>query len=552
LNPQPHRFLPLACLSAFLLFVALLGGGCTPPSEMDTLSLAARATLTAAAAPSATPPPEPIRTLTAAEGPTAVPADGSISGTPEAAATLTPAAPAEACLLHELAMLPSFRGDLSLLSGPTCYQLDLSMDTDEDLFWGHAEIHYTNNEDVPLPEIYLRLFPNGYSYSGGATHIDRLAVSGISVQPSFELERTAMRVPLPAPLMPDEAVDLSVDFRVAVPVGDARNFGGFSAQQGVVALAHGYPFIPVYDDEGWNVEIAPAYGDVIYADISLYDVSVTVPEQMIVVATGVELPAVVHDYGRVTRRFVSGPARDFNIILSRRYEVMQSEVEGISVNAYYLPEDREGARDVLDFASEALRIFNSRFGPYPYTELDVVPTFTSAGGIEYPGLIVIAKSLYQPGKSAEWVVVHEVAHQWWYNLVGNDQVDEPWLDEALTQYSTALYYEDRYSTLAGEQARQTGLQDRWDRVLKEGRDRPVVGSVASFAADVYSPIVYGKGALFFHALREQLGDATFDDFLRTYFQEHRYGIATAESLMAVAEAVSGRELDDLYRQWILE
>jgi aminopeptidase N len=145
-----------------------------------------------------------------------------------------------------------------------------------------------------------------------------------------------------------------------------------------------------------------------------------------------------------------------------------------------------------------------------------------------------------------------VAHQWWYNLVGNDQVDEPWLDEALTQYTTVLYFEDRYGEEVAEKASQAGLWDRWQQAQDAGRDRPVAGPVASFAREDYGPIVYGKGPLFFSKLREEVGDGAFDRILQVYLQEHRYRIATPESFLAVAERVSGRSLASLYQRWILE
>jgi len=239
-------------------------------------------------------------------------------------------------------------------------------------------------------------------------------------------------------------------------------------------------------------------------------------------------------------------------VLSPDYELTRRQVDDVMVNSYYLPDDVDGGEAVLDVAAEALRLFGLRFGRYPYAELDLVPTFTSAAGIEYPGLIVIAQRLYGGSDRSEWVVAHEVAHQWWYNLVGNDQVDEPWLDEALTQYSTVLYFEDRYGKAAAANALQAGIEDRWEGAREAGRDRPVVGPVAGFAPEDYGPIVYGKGPLFFHHLREEVGDVPFDHILRSYFDEYRYGIATGESFLSVAERFSSRDVDALYRQWILE
>jgi len=451
---------------------------------------------------------------------------------------------------------PAARSDLALLDHPTHYWLDLTLESLTEAMagpfvQGHERVLYTNNEDVPLDALYLRLFPNMCAEQGGGMEIKWVALEDEPVEPQFELGRTALRLPLERPLAPGEAVEIGLDFQVSVPRSAGCNYGAFAYRQGVLSLAHSYPFVPVYDDEGWNVELAPAFGDIIYSDISLYDVTLTAPAEMVVAATGVALSTEAHDDGTITYRFASGPARDFNLVLSPEYEVSQQEIDGITVNAYYLPEQAQGAQMVLGFATEALRIFGGRFGPYPYTELDVVATPTTAAGIEYPGLIVIAERLYDGGDYLEWVVVHEVAHQWWYNVVGNDQVDEPWLDEALTQYSTSLYFEDRYGKAKADQIRQIAFWDRYRQAREEGRDRAVAGPVASFEAEDYGLIVYAKGPLFFHHLRELVGDPVFDDILRAYFQQHRYRIATPESFLAVAEGVSGRDLDALYQRWIL-
>ena len=510
-----------------VLILTLLAAGCTPLVELVVP--------TATLAPTATP----LFTATVAPQPT-----------PAAAAS--PVAVEDPWLLQEIALCPADRGDLALLEGPTRYRLELTLDPDGPRLWGQASISYTNNEPLPLPEFYLRLYPNMDDAHGGGTEITQVTLDGRPVTPGYELQRTALRLPLDPPLEPGAVLQVGMDFAVSVPRGEGGNYGTFAFERGVLALAHFYPFVPVYDDEGWNVEIPPTYGDIIYGDMSLYDVTLTVPEEMVAVATGSALSLVANSDGTATYHFVSGPARDFNLVLSPDYELTRRQVDDVTVNSYYLPGDVDGGEVVLDVAAEALRLFGQRFGRYPYAELDLVPTFTSAAGIEYPGLIVIAQRLYAGSSLSEWVVAHEVAHQWWYNLVGNDQVDEPWLDEALTQYTTVLYFEDRYDKATAANALQAGIEDRWEGAREAGRDRPVVGPVAGFAPEDYGPIVYGKGPLFFHHLREEVGDVAFDHILRSYFQEHRYKIATGESFLAVAERFSSRNVDALYRQWILE
>jgi aminopeptidase N len=250
--------------------------------------------------------------------------------------------------------------------------------------------------------------------------------------------------------------------------------------------------------------------------------------------------------------FVTGPMRDFMLVASADYLTSTMVVEDTLVTSYYLPEDAEGGQQALGYAADALELFSELFGPYPYAEFDLVETPTTAGGIEYPGLVVIARQLYnQTTGFFEFATVHETAHQWWYGLVGNDQVDEPWLDEALAQYSTTLYYERLKGPDAADAIRELYFERQYARIVEEGRDQPVGKPVRAYASDDYGPIVYGKGPLFFQALRDQVGDQLFLEILRTYLKRYEYGIATPGGFLATAEQVSGRELGGLYTEWIV-
>src|SRR5690606_29132021 len=109
---------------------------------------------------------------------------------------------------------------------------------------------------------------------------------------------------------------------------------------------------------------------------------------------------------------------------------------------YYLDGGLNGAQAALNYATGSLAEFNRMFGEYPYRELDVLAMPTTGFGMEYPGVIAIANRFYgEAGGAFAEAVVHEIAHQWWYNLVGNDQPDIPWLDESLANYSYYLYFE---------------------------------------------------------------------------------------------------------------
>ena len=143
--------------------------------------------------------------------------------------------------------------------------------------------------------------------------------------------------------------------------------------------------------------------------------------------------------------------------------------------------------------------------------------------------------------------MHEVAHQWWYNVVGNDQVNHPWLDEALTQYATYRYFQDAYGD-AGGQGFIDSLNGRWTAV---GREKKPIGLPAGdYTAKEYGAIVYGRGPLFFIALRDRLGDEKMTELLRRYYAEQAWDIATPEEFRALAEEVAGESLADLWAEWV--
>ena len=508
-------------------------------------------TPTPTAEPTPTPTVVPLPTPKPTLSPTPTTASQPASPPPSAVAP-TPIADWDDLTPYEAAMLPQFADDIAQLDDPTQYHIELVVDMETLTLTGSQRLLYTNNEPVELGEIYFRLFPNTPDH-GGRLRVERIIVNGQEPAVTYELSDTAMKVLLAEPLAPEAQLDILIDFRVTVPEGNQHGYGAFNYENGIMALAGFYPLVPVYDDEGWNVELAPDYGDSVYSDTALYNLDLTVPEDMVVATSGSIVAETDNDDGTQTLHCVSGPMRDFNVVMSRDFVVKSSTVGQITVNSYYLPMDETAGERVLQYVGDALRAYNERFGLYPFAEFDAVETPITAAGIEYPGLIVVAQRFYEEGQEGgffEFATAHEVAHQWWYSLVGSDQVDEPWLDEALTNYSALIYVED----IQGQQEAQFILAHYFEgpyrQLVEEGRDAVVAQPVAAFSEEDYS-IVYGKGPLFFHALRQEVGDETYFAIMREYLRQHKYKIATPESFLRVAESVSGRELDAIYKQWIL-
>jgi hypothetical protein len=454
--------------------------------------------------------------------------------------------------LYRDGLIEPAQAALDGLAGASVYEMEIEIADDLRSLDGHQVICYTNREGEPLGEVYFRLFPN---LLGGAATVSALRVDGEDVAPLYELADSALRVPLPTALQPGEGTVIEMDFEVEVAQEMTRNYGLFGLFDGVLSLHEAYPVIPVYDDEGWNVELPSPQGDITYYDASFYRVQVTAPANPVLVASGVEVAQEEEGDDQVVT-FAAGPARGFYLAASADYVVVSDVIGATQVNSYALAGQEDAAGLALDFATGALESYSARFGAYPYTEFDVVSTPMLALGMEYPGIVAITLSVYDldaevRGVSAagmmEGTVGHEVAHQWFYNVVGNDQIDEPWLDEALVQYVTGLYYRDAYGE-QGYQGWRGSWYSRWDRV--DRAEIPIGLPVEAYEGGAYGAIVYGRGPLFIQALAEEMGQGAFDAFLRDYYQSYAWDIGTGEAFRGLAEEHCQCDLTALFTEWV--
>ncbi len=466
------------------------------------------------------------------------------------------------------ALLPAYAGDAARLTTATRY--DIHLDVDLPQVRGRQEVHYTNTETVTLKEIYFRLFPVLPGY-GGAMTVTQVALDG-QLQPSYlEQNGSALRVPLASPLEPGRSITLSLDFAVSVPRDNPAGYAQLDYADGLLTLPNIYPLIPAYDHAGWHIEMAPHYGDAVYSDTAFYTVEIKAPPGVLATTGVCSPPQAAGDVRQWT--CVSGPARDFMIVWGSNYQTATQVVNGVTVRSSYLPEHAQAGQQALEYAARAVQIFSQRFGPYPFSEFDILETPTTAGGIEYPGLIVIAANLYDdPQEYFEWVIAHEVAHQWWYSLIGNDQVNHPWLDEALAQYSTVLYYEEAHDSATSSYLVNAMFEQNWKKIVEAGSDAPVDQPVGAFTEQSYGEIVYLKGPLFFHALRQAMNeqvisnstcvqshdgtsqagnDEKFNAFLQTYYRQNLYGVASSQDLLEAAyTALDKSTVQCLYDEWI--
>ncbi len=215
-------------------------------------------------------------------------------------------------------------------------------------------------------------------------------------------------------------------------------------------------------------------------------------------------------------------------------------------------DQREAGQRALDLSVDAIDHFSQAFGVYPYTELDVLPIpIAGFAGVEYPGIIMISDAYYTDPTFAHSylldVVVHEVAHQWWYNVVGNDVLREPWLDEGLASYSAEYVYTER----SGQGERPVTKSRVGQLRQRNLHKKPIDTPVDEFSdAGAYVAVVYTRAPLFFDALRGELGDETFFRLLREYYARYAFKRATTVEFTQLTEEIAGRQLDTLFGEWL--
>jgi hypothetical protein len=452
------------------------------------------------------------------------------------------------------------------------YDIDVIFDPENARLICKQNVKLVNRDDIEFNSIYFHLYPNAFkeekrlpflsdekdaAYPNGFSPgwIDLKSVSIGDSPVDYQIggyNNNILAVMLDKPLKPGGSTDIAMEYSVIIP----NSIGRFGYGENTFNIANWYPVSCVYDHSGWNTDPYYAIGDPFYSDVSNYFVNIKVPSGYVIASTG-DI-AEIKDEGEYRIWEIEALAvRDFVWIASERFEIGSRQVDQTTVYSYFFPESRESGLRALDYAAYALQIFNSCFGMYPYRQFSVVQSDFFVGGMEYPNLVMIDKNLYDKEQLfwLEYVTVHETAHQWWYGIVGNDQIDEPWLDEALTEYSTVLYYGHRYgqdkeneiyNIITGE-----GTQSSLEKyILDEQEINTAVDQPIYKFSDwiLYDLIVYRKGAGIFREMHRITGDEVFYEILRKYFENNKFSNAAHTDLQKACEEVTGKSWDAFFQR----
>ena len=456
------------------------------------------------------------------------------------------------------ALKPAFRTELETLEGMPRYDLDFHVSPEKGWLEGKEKLVYSHREPGNWHALYFRLYPNLSRY-GGAMDVNGTLVNGTPVPVAYEAHRTALRVPIPETLPPNQKVSVEIKYTLKWPSRKEGAYTEFGESGGVLMLPEAYPILAVpkatdSSDPKWNLEMPAPWGDVLFSQSALYKARITVPGKMVIAASGTEITRTLSGPS-ATSVWVTGPAREFAIIMSPSFKTYTTEAYGTRVTSYFLPQDESAGRIAAEYSAAALRIYSDKIVPYPFTDFRVVEGPLTYHGMEYPEMNALGFGLYRRQRySLEFLIAHEVGHQWWYNMVGNDQIRYPWLDEGLTEFNTVLYYEAIYGK-HGIPSSDYLIKNRWlapyKLLVARGGDSSLDKPTTEYKQSDYEVLAYAKAALFFNAIREEIGEKAYDEFLKVYADRMRWKISTPDYLLSAVEESSQHNVKPLYDKWIL-
>jgi len=400
---------------------------------------------------------------------------------------------------------------------PEHYELDLHWGSENHTLRGTEAITLRNDGDGVLPVAWLRLWPNGWKWDrgdepGGCEHPRiQVTLTGGGRAADAAASCSAIAVELDAPLRPGDRTTIELRFRVRVPNRDDR----FGRRDGLALLGNAVPVLAVRDAVGWHLDPYSVVGEAGYSLAASWRAQLRLGAGESAATTG----NVVSDSVAGTERVIvveTAHARDFALVIGPM-RIHVAIADGVVLRAFGPPAVGDAGLDrALRSASDTMRVMQAWYGAYGSPELDLV-VLRDSYAYEYPELVVTT-----PDRET---VAHEVAHQWWYGIVGNDQYREPWLDESFSAWNEEQLTPGTYDCDPDHLGVGHALTRGMDHYERAGFSR-------------YEGAVYDGGECALERLERDLGRDAFLGLLGREVERFRYGVVHTPDFLALVKEVS--------------
>lgn len=425
---------------------------------------------------------------------------------------------------------------------PVRYEINAELDWPSRSLRVRQHVLYRNETGQLQKTVVLNVEPNREPNQFALEYIKTQTGSTIE---NYTLEGTRLTIQLPQALTVHCNVELVLTYVLTPPPladGYSQGYSGYrlgywghSTRQ--LNLGLWFPLVAVFDPaQSWVTPRLHSVGeqDVLQAADFFVEIKITGAEGDILVAG----PGNVTKSEPDTWRFELQGGRDLTLSLSEDFKTLNTvTASGVKVELFYFPDpvtdQLETPRHALQTAADALALYETLYGRYPHKRMVVVQG-DFPDGMEFSGLVFVSGDWFRTwlGVPNDWltiITVHEVSHQWWYAMVGNDQGNYPYIDEALAIYSEVLYFEEFYPGFV-----------EWWWTFRVGAYSPA-GFVDSTVYEFYSArgyinAIYLRGAQMMEELRDDLGDEAFFAWLSQYAAQMQGQLATPTDLWGLLPA----------------
>ena len=487
------------------------------------------------------------------------------------------------------------------------YTIDVQLDPDSKILTGQETLVWTNRGETPARYMqfhtYLNAFKNSESTfmkqvyrcqrnfmkgknldkeSWGYCDIAAITVNDINVMPSFqnihpdddnESDQTVFKIQLPEPVSPGQSARVQIEFTSKLP----RKMPRTGYVENHFFAAQWFPKIGVWEKGEWNCHQFHMNSE-FYADFGDYHVSITVPQDYVVGATGVLTDSTAAENGTKTMHFEQECVHDFAWTTWPDYKVAKrtfehSDLPSVEMLLLFAPGHKKYIDEYFNAAANTLKYFGTWYTPYPYETLTIVdvPGKSWAAGMEYPTLFTGRVDLFTaPGEfRPEYVTIHEAGHQFFYGLLASNEFEHPWLDEGFTVYGTSRCIQAAYGleSFSKEYLARSGFSipigfqnvqiDSRDWLVANTRERGMLAGINkrcwNFPSWVaYRNNAYEKPALMLWTLEYYLGDQVWSDIMATYAERYRFRHPEPQDFIDIVNEFSPEPMDWFFDQLLNE
>jgi hypothetical protein len=469
------------------------------------------------------------------------------------------------------------------------YDLDITLDTNNHTVHVRERVTWTNRHQRPASELVFNVYPRyrppkgdipllaktvellrqdpsaAVDAAGHAGDVNTVTCQGQPLATYYQQKpETALVVSLPKPVGPGESVTVDLDYQMILP----NKQGRWGYWEGVTFLNEWLPTLAFYDENGWGPTPFIPWHQPFFNEAGVFTSRVVVPTGQKIATSGPIRSVRERDDGWTETITDACTLRDYTLLSSARYQEHAVESNGVLIKCLAMPEHDWYAKEMIRIAAEAIPAYSRQFGPFPYKHFTIAESHFPWNGNECGALVMLDYRVFDMphlGRGyVEYLLSHEILHQWWYNVVGTDGYRETWMDEGLATYFSHRFLNEKLGKNNAMLEWPSGLgwlpnihrenYRYYARAgsIRRGENVPTVAPTMDDFGNVVNLFsgAYDRGSKVVGMIEERLGPAATFDFFQLVYRKYYFRIIRVADFQRELEEYTGRSWDGFFKDWV--